>query len=864
VLTALLRHRLPRRENPGSTAVTDYRSRSRRHHALFRLSRYVAFIHNELIDKANGNIANQKQRGRPTERQPTAIMTDSPQPTLNWSAQLTVTAARSQQLTGDKIILPPSALEALLSASTNAAVEVSRRDLPAYDPHNSATYSAYRQAESQYQDQRHQLPYPLTFRLVNPDNGRAVYAGVREFSAEEGEAVLSPFLQECLDLKVHEGTREDPMVLNDDNGNSVANGIQGPTITIHAKQLAKGKFVKLRPLEAGYHVEDWKALLEQHLRKHYTTLTTGEVLVVPGGRDVAGNREEFRLLVDTFKPETDGICVVDTDLEVDIEALNEEQARETLKRIAAKMARAPGTAQSSSPGGELDIFKEQRGQVLPGEYVDYQLSSWDKSQALEIELSGADDDDDVDLFINPLSATQRAKPRLDEYVFADFNGRPTKRIRLERTNVELEKAEALYVSVHAFSPSEAQPNGKGKETVPRPKRFTLRARHPLPETKVEVTEPESDVPPGANDVRCKNCKQWVPGRTLMLHENFCYRNNILCPKGCGQAFQKRSPEFEQHWHCPHDSSYGTGTLSHQKHNTLMHPAEILRCSDCSTQETFPNVPALAHHRVTVCPAKLILCRFCHLVVPQEGDPDVPNAEALLSGLTPHELADGARTTECHLCSKIVRLRDMEIHMKNHDLDRFSRPPPIPCRNINCGRTLDVCSKSGDTRAGSRMGQGPGNDIGLCSQCFGPLYISMYDPDGKALRRRIERRYLQQLISGCGKAWCSNEFCKTGRQHLGLVTSISMKDAMPIIKPFLESLAKGEKGTPLHFCVDEKSQRLRGMASMLAAENGEQGAKGGGYDLGWCVGALEAEGGDLDAARTWLKNYAPSRAERGRV
>ena len=376
---------------------------------------------------------------------------------------------------------------------------------------------------------------------------------------------------------------------------------------------------------------------------------------------------------------------------------------------------------------------------------------------------------------------------------------------------------------------------------------------------VDVSVEASEAPPNPEDVKCKNCNQWVPKRTLMLHENFCLRNNVLCPKGCGQVFQKRSTEFQKHWHCPHDAAYGNTVPSHQKHEFLHHPPEVLRCGDCGTQETFSSVNALAHHRTTTCPAKLILCRFCHLIVPQEGDPDVPNAEALLSGLTPHELADGARTTECHMCSKIVRLRDMETHLKSHDLDRLSRPPPIPCRNVNCGRTLDVCSKSGDTRAGTRMGQGPGNDIGLCSVCYGPLYVSMYDPENKALRRRIERRYLQQLLTGCGKAWCRNELCKSGRKNLEMSTNITTKDALPMIKPFLDGLAKGQMMTPLHFCVDESNQKRRKLAELLAAESGGPADKGG-YGLEWCIGASEAEAGDLDAARQWLKNWAPTRQE----
>lgn len=787
-------------------------------------------------------------------------MANSPPASLKWSAQFAIASSRTV-LSGDKILLPPSALEQLLSASSAQVAEQTRRDLPAYDPYNSSVYSAYRQAESQYQDQRQQLPHPLTFRLVNSDNGSVVFAGIREFSANEGEVVLSPFLTETLGIKLEDiKQKEDVMEVDGEEVKDVASK-GGPHVTVHVKELPKGEFVKLRPLEPGYDPDDWKALLEQHLRSSYTTMTNGEVLVVPGGRGANGKREEFRFLVDGFKPESDGICVVDTDLEVDIEALNEEQARETLKRIAAKLAKAPGTEQGSSPGGELDLFKPQVGQVLAGEYVDYELPSWNRTMPIEFELEVEDDEEDVSLLINPLSTTQRAKPRIDEFVFADLDTRPTKRIRLEPSNVELEKAEALHVSVFAFAPSETPSNGEPKEAPAQPRHFTLRAKYPEIDMQTinGSSEKASDVPPNEGDVRCKNCTQWVPQRTLMLHENFCLRNNIICPKGCGQVFQKRSQEYESHWHCPYDSTSGNTASARIQHDTMFHPSEVLRCPECSTTETFANMPSLAHHRTTTCPAKPILCRFCHLVVPQEGDPDVPNGEALLSGMTVHELADGARTTECHLCSKIVRLRDMETHLKNHDLDRLSRLAPIPCRNENCGRTIDTCSKSGDTRAGTRMGQGPGNDVGLCSVCYGPLYVSMYDPEGKALRRRVERRYLQQLLTGCGKAWCRNEFCKAGRKNLEMSTNITTKDALPMIKPFLDGLLQAGQESPLQFCVDEASQKRRVMATMLAAEGPGVTGKSG-YTLAWCVGALEAASGDLDAARQWLKNWAPEKGE----
>ena len=147
---------------------------------------------------------------------------------------------------------------------------------------------------------------------------------------------------------------------------------------------------------------------------------------------------------------------------------------------------------------------------------------------------------------------------------------------------------------------------------------------------------------------------------------------------------------------------------------------------------------------------------------------------------------------------------------------------------------------------------------------------MYDPDGKALKRRVERKYLTQLLTGCNQAWCRNEHCKTGRRHLGLLAegqSITSKDAMVMIKPILENLK--DSRVALGFCTDEASQKRRVLAEMIAAEgNGSTGkgkgkeseVSGSGYGLEWCIAALEASGSDLDKGRSWLKDFAPTKAE----
>jgi hypothetical protein len=765
----------------------------------------------------------------------------APEISLSWTSIFKI-ASRSKTLSGDKILLPQSALEQLLAASTVTSASNRPPNPLAFDPFNPYTLAAARAEQSEWRDTQQQLPHPLTFRLVNTKNGNVVHAGIREFSAEDGEVELSPFLLEALGVtapppsskasSIHSntGSPNAPIDLTDDDVEE-----EPARITIHAKQLPKGTYVRLRPLEAGYNPGDWKSLLERHLRENFTTLTNGEILTVRGLKG-----EEFRFLIDKFSPEGDGICVVDTDLEVDIEALNEEQARETVKQIFERSQKAQGTAEGSSTGGDLDAWKPSTGQILDGDYVDFRLPSWDRLQGIDIELI-TEDGEDFELFISPYSPHQRSRPREDEHIWGDFSNSNTKQIKIQPSNVELENAEALFISVH----SRPVPDGQ----APSLHKFSLRFKSIQKgllngSSKKPLLIDEDTEMHGPDEEQCKNCHQWVPKRTMMLHENFCLRNNILCPQ-CENVFQKKSQEWQDHWHCPHDSAHGNTVASKTKHDEISHTP--IQCPSCPMLAV--NLLDLAAHRTSICPGKLILCQFCHLEVPQEGDPFDPSPEALISGLTAHELADGARTTECHLCSKIVRLRDMATHLKHHELEKLSRPKPEVCRNVNCGRTLHGVGKNGEIGAGSRMGQGPGNDLGLCIMCYGPLYVNVYDPEGKAMRRRVERRYLSQLMSGCGKSWCKNEFCKTAKAQSGTGgLAMTAQTALPIIKPLLDTTS--DKSAAMYFCVDEGSQKRRVLAEMLAGE--------GMFEFEWCVAAFEAEGSNLEGARTWLQNWAPKR------
>jgi hypothetical protein len=288
-------------------------------------------------------------------------------------------------------------------------------------------------------------------------------------------------------------------------------------------------------------------------------------------------------LVDKFEPEGDGICIVDTDLEVDIEALNEEQARETLKRKLAKAQHAPGTDQGSSAGGTLAFDVESSGRVLPGEYVDYELKDWNRGQTLEIGLDAEAEDGGLDLFVSSFSAKQRSRPRDDEHVFGDFSGHVSKRLRLSSTNVELDDAESIYVSVHAYRGLEATSDNTA-HAIP----FTLLAT--TASTEMDIDASNGSTGAGPDEVICKNCHQNIPKRTLHLHEAFCYRNNIACPR-CSNVFLKNSDTWKNHWHCPHDDAHGNTLTSKAKHDSTFHPPTSLQCPNCDFAAT--NLPELA-------------------------------------------------------------------------------------------------------------------------------------------------------------------------------------------------------------------------------------------------------------------------------
>mmetsp|Transcript_35292 Transcript_35292/g.89326 ORF Transcript_35292/g.89326 Transcript_35292/m.89326 type:complete len:361 (-) Transcript_35292:412-1494(-) len=118
---------------------------------------------------------------------------------------------------GDKVILPPSALDRLASLH---------------------------------------IEYPMLFRVSSMASGRSTHCGVLEFVAEEGVIYMPHWMMQNLLLEV------------------------GQTVHLKNVSLPKGEFVKLQPHTSDFlDISNPKAVLERTLRA-YTCLTVGDVFVV--------------------------------------------------------------------------------------------------------------------------------------------------------------------------------------------------------------------------------------------------------------------------------------------------------------------------------------------------------------------------------------------------------------------------------------------------------------------------------------------------------------------------------------------------------------------------------------------------------
>jgi len=155
-----------------------------------------------------------------------------------------------------------------------------------------------------------EMESPFTFRLTLKD--KTTHCGVKDFTAPPGCMLMPKVMLEALGASDGDGA------------------------IIQQRKLPKGTLVKLQPLESDFFgIPDHKAALEGYLRTARVTLSVGDTIAMRygganalrrtssikgGGSPGSGGKDSeqvYHLGVTELSPAR-AVCIIDTDLEVDL------------------------------------------------------------------------------------------------------------------------------------------------------------------------------------------------------------------------------------------------------------------------------------------------------------------------------------------------------------------------------------------------------------------------------------------------------------------------------------------------------------------------------------------------------------------
>nr|BAF98608.1 CM0545.430.nc [Lotus japonicus] len=421
------------------------------------------------------------------------------------------------------------------------------------------------------------------------------HSGVLEFTADEGSVGLPPHVWNNLFSEV---------------------SVNSPLVEVRYVWLPKGTYAKLQPERAGFSdLPNHKAILETSLRQH-ATLSQGDILTVNYG-ELA-----YKLRVLELKPST-SVSVLETDIEVDI-VDSDTSLEKTDQHVLIPIV----------------FGMPQIGTVEEGKFVYYKFSidngTWEKistgSSSIELKLESETDGGDTDLFISrhPLIFPTRHQ---HEWSSHDIG---SKTLILSSKDKNL-SAETYSVGIFGF-----RGIAKYKLSVMIQDNLDQKLGQ---QTSSSISSTETDTE------KCRNCKHYIPTRTIALHEAYCVRHNIVCQHvGCGVVL--RIEESKNHVHCDR-CGQAFQQVELEKHMKVFH--EPLRCPCGIILEK----EQMVEHQASVCPLRLISCRFCGDMV-QAGSSAMEIRDRM-RGLSEHESVCGSRTAPCDSCGRSVMLKDMDIH-----------------------------------------------------------------------------------------------------------------------------------------------------------------------------------------------------------
>lgn len=383
---------------------------------------------------------------------------------------------------------------------------------------------------------------PMHFRLsmvpsdsdANVQGGhRVTHSGVLEFTARDGSVELPPHVWGnllsgvCLDV---------------------------PLIEVRYVSLPKGTYAKLQPEGMGFSdIPNHKAVLETTLRRH-ATLSEGDIITVSYGE------LNYKLRVLELKPAS-SVSVLETDIEVDIEGPNSASNDIGKEHVLTPLVMGK-IEEGIVDKGECNYYKFIVEDAMSDKIASDQIN-------IEIKLN-ADGNGDTNVYV---SRHPMIFPTQHRHEWSSHEmGSKALIIRPKDPNLV---AGTYSIGVFGFE-------GVTRYTISVAYKDNVKQK-----VGEHVTVP-SQV--DAECVECQNCKHYISSRTILLHEAYCIRHNVLCQyNGCGVVLRKE--EVANHVHCDKcGQAFQQAQL--EKHMRVFH--EPLHCPCGVTLETEQMVCNLFH------------------------------------------------------------------------------------------------------------------------------------------------------------------------------------------------------------------------------------------------------------------------------
>ncbi len=180
------------------------------------------------------------------------------------------------------------------------------------------------------------IRYPMLFKLTSETSKKSTHSGVLEFTAEEGRCYMPQWMLDTLQCQ------------------------PGTLVKIQTTDLPLGSFVKLEPQSVNFlDITDPKAVLENALR-NFATLTVNDII------ELHYNDQIYKIKILEVKPESEsqGMCVIETDLETDfappvgyVEPDYKKQKEENAKLRREKALDAPALRGEGSMAKQIHYDK---------------------------------------------------------------------------------------------------------------------------------------------------------------------------------------------------------------------------------------------------------------------------------------------------------------------------------------------------------------------------------------------------------------------------------------------------------------------------------------------------------------------------